>query len=268
QAEALEVYRETRRLLRDELGLEPSPALRELERAILRQDPSLSPAAHEPLALDQERSRRRWLVYAPLAGAALLAAGGIAAFGAIRLGASAPRAASSATSIQTETREQTVSTRLELRGSHPETHGAPKKPSHRAETRHVATKLASTKAAQSRSASLSISHVQARQRSRKRPGVEKRPPTAPPAMLPTVDSFAGSTMNTRIWTRARWGTGVDVAQTNGRLQLTMHANATPDPRWNAMAGGYQTACTLTGDFDARVDYALLNWPASNGTVLA
>jgi DNA-binding SARP family transcriptional activator len=42
QAEALEVYRETRRLLVDELGIEPSPALQALEQAILRHDPSLS----------------------------------------------------------------------------------------------------------------------------------------------------------------------------------------------------------------------------------
>jgi predicted ATPase/DNA-binding SARP family transcriptional activator len=46
QAEALEVYRDARRRLADELGLEPSPALQELERAILRQEPSLAaPAA-------------------------------------------------------------------------------------------------------------------------------------------------------------------------------------------------------------------------------
>jgi DNA-binding SARP family transcriptional activator len=41
QAEALNVYRETRRTLVDELGIEPSPALQELESAILRQDPDL-----------------------------------------------------------------------------------------------------------------------------------------------------------------------------------------------------------------------------------
>jgi predicted ATPase/DNA-binding SARP family transcriptional activator len=46
QAEALEVYRNARRVLADELGLEPSPASQELERAILRQDPAL--AAPEP----------------------------------------------------------------------------------------------------------------------------------------------------------------------------------------------------------------------------
>lgn len=43
QAEALDVYRETRRVLVDELGIEPSPTLQELERSILRHDPGLQP---------------------------------------------------------------------------------------------------------------------------------------------------------------------------------------------------------------------------------
>src|SRR5205823_5198281 len=42
QAEALEAYQATRRALVDELGIEPSPALQELEKAILRQDPALA----------------------------------------------------------------------------------------------------------------------------------------------------------------------------------------------------------------------------------
>jgi predicted ATPase/DNA-binding SARP family transcriptional activator len=53
QAEALEAYREFRTALQEELGLEPSPLLRELEAAILRQDPLLSPqstTAGVPLA--------------------------------------------------------------------------------------------------------------------------------------------------------------------------------------------------------------------------
>ena len=41
QAEALDVYQENRRLLLDELGIEPSEEIRELEGKILRQDPSL-----------------------------------------------------------------------------------------------------------------------------------------------------------------------------------------------------------------------------------
>ena len=51
QAEALELYQETRRRLVDELGIEPSPALQRLETAILRQDPALeAQAPPEPRA--------------------------------------------------------------------------------------------------------------------------------------------------------------------------------------------------------------------------
>jgi DNA-binding SARP family transcriptional activator len=48
QAEALDVYRDTRRLLVDELAIEPGPAIQQLEQAILRQDAALqspTPAA-------------------------------------------------------------------------------------------------------------------------------------------------------------------------------------------------------------------------------
>ena len=53
QKEALDAYRATRELLIDELGVEPGPALQELERAVLRQDDALAaPAPREtPAAL-------------------------------------------------------------------------------------------------------------------------------------------------------------------------------------------------------------------------
>jgi YVTN family beta-propeller protein len=51
QADALEVYRSGRRLLDEELGLEPGEELRRLERAILEQDPSLAPADSAPPAI-------------------------------------------------------------------------------------------------------------------------------------------------------------------------------------------------------------------------
>lgn len=59
QVEALEVYREGRDVLVDELGVEPGPALRELEQAILRQDPALGRPAPPPLPI-ATRIRRRW----------------------------------------------------------------------------------------------------------------------------------------------------------------------------------------------------------------
>jgi predicted ATPase/DNA-binding SARP family transcriptional activator len=43
QAEALETYMQLRRTLRDDLGLEPTPRLHELQQAILRHDASLAP---------------------------------------------------------------------------------------------------------------------------------------------------------------------------------------------------------------------------------
>jgi DNA-binding SARP family transcriptional activator len=48
QAEALAVYRDGRRLLVDELGIEPSLQLQALERRILRQDPALAAAPEAP----------------------------------------------------------------------------------------------------------------------------------------------------------------------------------------------------------------------------
>jgi DNA-binding SARP family transcriptional activator len=56
QAEALEVYRQTRRMLADELGIEPGPALHELEQAILRQDPELA------LRIDVVAPRQRAII--------------------------------------------------------------------------------------------------------------------------------------------------------------------------------------------------------------
>src|ERR1051325_28489 len=59
QAEALEAYLEARGMLLDELGIEPGTALRELEQAMLRQDPSLdAPARPATEALPPEGRRK------------------------------------------------------------------------------------------------------------------------------------------------------------------------------------------------------------------
>ncbi len=65
QTEALETYRQGRQLLDSELGLEPGPELRELERAILAHDPALE----GPRRALRRVARRR--------SGALLAAGGV-----------------------------------------------------------------------------------------------------------------------------------------------------------------------------------------------
>jgi DNA-binding SARP family transcriptional activator len=64
QAEALAALAEARRTLVDELGVEPGQALRDLELAVLRQDPALedgrvtTTAAGEPAADVRPTSRR------------------------------------------------------------------------------------------------------------------------------------------------------------------------------------------------------------------
>jgi YVTN family beta-propeller protein len=71
QTDALDVYQDARRTLVDELGLEPGPALQDLQRRILAHDPDLSGAER-----GQRRDhRRRGGLMIGAAGAILLAAG-------------------------------------------------------------------------------------------------------------------------------------------------------------------------------------------------
>jgi streptogramin lyase len=83
QAEALETYQTARVALRDELGIQPTPELRNLERAILQHDPAL--AAPPASVADRVKGRP-----------GLVAAGALAAFVALasvfafRRGAEAP----------------------------------------------------------------------------------------------------------------------------------------------------------------------------------
>jgi DNA-binding SARP family transcriptional activator len=86
QAEALEVYREARTSLVEELGLEPGPALQEVEAAILRQDTSLQAAAadtakaqaaertepHEPARPPSEVRKTVTVVFGDVAGSTSL----------------------------------------------------------------------------------------------------------------------------------------------------------------------------------------------------
>jgi DNA-binding SARP family transcriptional activator/streptogramin lyase len=68
QAEALETYQRARKMLSEEVGLQPGPQLQELERRMLNQDPALAPARPSG-TIPSPRRDRRWFI---LAGATLV----------------------------------------------------------------------------------------------------------------------------------------------------------------------------------------------------
>jgi len=76
QEEALEVYRDARTTLVDELGLEPGPELQALERAILNQDAALG----TPRRLTRVKASRRAGLVLAIGGALVLAAAVTAIF--------------------------------------------------------------------------------------------------------------------------------------------------------------------------------------------
>ena len=89
QAEALEVYRDGTRTLDRELGIAPGPALRELERRILLQDPELA-APRPPARITRASDARRYRLAGAIAGLAALTLVALVAFVYMRGNDAAP----------------------------------------------------------------------------------------------------------------------------------------------------------------------------------
>jgi DNA-binding SARP family transcriptional activator len=280
QAEALETYRETRRVLVEELGIEPSPELRELERAILRQDPSLAsapgPPAQPPTGPLPPESRWRWPRSPLLIGAALLvvmAGAGVAILAAPRSGTPHASAARPAPSALTKTATSTSSTLPttaasthrtdspdENRPSRPRPHPTRPRP-------HTPVKVAVTSSSQVTTAESSPQQARSNKPNPPpHPPPPPRPPPPPPPPQPTLitDEFEDSVLNTTIWHQIATGTGIDIAERNGRLEIDFAADGVPGGEYNILGAHYGTQCRFPEDFDVRVDYQLLDWPPANG----
>ncbi|HEV8103168.1 MAG TPA: AfsR/SARP family transcriptional regulator [Gaiellaceae bacterium] len=262
QAEALEVYRETRRVLIEELGLEPSPALKELEQAILRQDPSLNANAAlihtEPSAAAPDPKRRRLPLVALLALLALGLAGAATAIALVRpeKGTSSGTATEAIFQTLTTTAAglatDTIPTTDGQKTTTAKNHNTPP-PAHTSSgAATTTTKRPSLTRPTTTAAAANMVH-------------KKHKQVAPrPKPVTIADNFAGNQIDGTIWTPIRFGTGWNMTVQSASLQFAFSPSSTPAPPYNNFGGHLATLCQFPGDFDARVDYTLVTWPTSNG----
>lgn len=265
QAEALETYRETRRVLVEELGIEPSSELRELERAILRQDPSLA-SAPPRTAVEAESGRSRWRwPRSPLLVAAvvLLLAGGAAAAIVATRGKAAHhgKAAAVARGVQ-ESAPKTSSSRST---TEPAAATANKINKHASRVRSRTIRPASTVRTNGSRQHAARRH-RVKSQATSRPKHASTPTSKPskPHWLTVSDDFSDPSIDRTIWHVIDTGTQVEVGQTGSRLEISIGPGAVAGGAYNVIDGHYGTQCRFPSDFDAQVDFTLLGWPEANG----
>lgn len=273
QAEALEVYRETRLLLADELGLEPSPALRELERAVLCQDPALAPTARVHDRLDV--GSRRWAFGAAVA--LLLVGGGVAMAVAAathrRSSGDSPSVALVAPRLATfpSLPRVTVPKVKPTPANHFTKPTAPRSSdeharSSRPRPSRTALVTVRARAAPAYPSRLRTEHPIATRTKPATRTTAKR--TKPAKVYWLADDFTNPAFSSRIWNLRGSGTGVDVAESNGQLQFSVAPVVTYDPSLNSVDQHYGTDCDLTGNFDAEIEFKLLEWPSDDGVLVS
>ena len=277
QAEALETYRETRRMLVEELGIEPGADLRDLERAILRQDPSLASGRPTPELVDVEAATSRWRwPRSPLviATALLLMAGAGASGALIATGTGTSNedraAAAGASIVQNESSQPGQSQPATTSSTTKAAPGHPGKQSTSATTTRHATRPAKANSEPASRPGKAIAQPPATSSSRPRTRAQPQAPTKSPQT--TVqrwyflsDAFDDPAFDSGMWNRHSDGSGWDLAEQGGHLEVGLAGTSVPgDQNWSA---GYGTGCRLLGDFDARVDFQLLAWPEQAGVSL-
>ena len=268
QADALEAYQEARRMLDAELGLEPSPPLRELERAILRHDPSLAAVPAVAAATEEpvRRVSRRWRPLA-LGAAALLVVGAAgAATVVLAIGSGSVRIESTQTVVEKSSAAKAHSARAALRHTR-----RPK--AHRAATHVVSqpavVRLVTTTTAPRAPVAPPAGTTTATKTTPAAPPATTTQPTATtPASVQISDDFGSSAIDPLTWQTWTSGTGASAAQQNGRLVFTIPGDAGFESHWNSVSMNIGTKCKFQGDFDARVDYSLLSWPHDEGAAVS
>ena len=271
QAEALEAYRQTRQTLDEELGLEPSPSLRELERAILRHDPALTPLTAATLeSAPVERAPHRRMRPLVLAAAALLAVGAAGAATAVVL-TDADGAKQALRTLKTHGTVATPPTHLHRASTHA-TRAHARSHAKRIRATHHAAPLALTPVVSAvttitePAASTAKNPATTTTATQAKTTTTRATATPPPTPVTISDSFDGDQIDGTIWYQIQAGSGWGFAQNNGQLEFTFPPGTTPGGQYDAAGGHIGTQCSFPGDFDARVDFTLTAWPPQNGVV--
>jgi DNA-binding SARP family transcriptional activator len=272
QADALDAFRKTKRMFDEELGLELSPALAELERAILQHDPALTRPPPIPKAPASAPPRRRRLVAAAAAGALLVAAGVTAA--ALLAAKDAPAPVAVRTSLRTRTVVEHTTTRIATRPTRKRARHT--RPTTTAGVRTVRETVPAAPTPPPPPATATTSTVaHTTTRAAATTTVRRRAPAAPAARVvkpkakrrvPTsiADAFGAAAVDAGVWARFSSGSGWAMGISDGHLEFAFTAQTQADASDGTYGGHVETTCSFPGDFDARVDYELAKWPPANG----
>ena len=295
QAEALVAFRETRQMLDDDLGLEPSLALRDLERAILRHDPALtrvSPGGRDPV-IGPTRPRRRRRRSAVVAAAAVVAVAALVAAVATLANEEGSTPALT-TASHGATAPQAVALKRSLGVRHAREHhvtSRPHRPTRRLAPTRSATAPASVQPTKYQptpgtggqvsvttlpTASRDVPTTTAQTATTAGPPPTRRKttshtkiittipaPTPPPKPVTLSDTFDGDFIDPTIWHQVTTDANVSVAEQDGQLLVTVGAAAVRGGDYNQIDVHVGTQCTFPGDFDAHVDFTLLEWPQAD-----
>ena len=88
-----------------------------------------------------------------------------------------------------------------------------------------------------------------------------RPALSKPVTI--ADSFGNDYLDPTIWHTTMDGGDVSIAEQDGQLELTVGPGAVPGGTYDQIDVHVGTQCSFPDDFDARVDYKLVEWPAAD-----
>jgi DNA-binding SARP family transcriptional activator len=269
QADALDAYRDAKRVLDEELGLEPSPALRELEHAILVHDASLaSDVPSERLSVVSRASptasgsRRTSLVAAAAAAALALAGTAVVLVLATR---------NSEEPVSAAAKPPVAPVRPAAHGTHPRTSVSSVKIRHtRVAPLHRRHAVASVTERVVPLKTRTV--VVTTQAAPKRTSTRASKPVAPPAATATKapppqtisDDFSEATPNYSLWHTGSDGNGGTWALQSGQLVFTIPASAQTGGQYDQVGPVWGSQCRFDGNFDERINFQLLEWPHGSG----